>query len=341
MCRRSTVRFQAIGRGGRNARIRSAGFTLVELMAVVAIVGLLLALTIPAVMAAREAARRADCQNRLKQLGIALHGFHGQYGRFPEGLLSPACGAKGAEVYSPQARLLPFLEQASLFRKLEESAVEDGKNSPPFSAVALTVVPAFVCPSDPVPGGNNFRVCVGPAVTAFPEELEGIGGGAFRQCRPVSAADVTDGLSHTAGMSERRKADPGDGRFVGDEDVWLTGIGDSARPGTDEFVRFCGALSGQPTDFHDYAGVSWLYSGWYHTWYNHAVAPNSRIVDCDSHSLDPIHNGGGGVHKASSDHRGGVNLLLLDGGVRFVADSIDLAVWRAAATRAGGEPSMF
>ena len=102
-------------------RSRPSAFTLVELLVVIAIVGVLVALLLPAVQAAREAARRMQCQNNLRQMALALHNFESIAKKYPPGGVYPIQTVSG-DVYSVQARLLPFLEQGNLYAQIDLSA---------------------------------------------------------------------------------------------------------------------------------------------------------------------------------------------------------------------------
>ncbi|HEX6986178.1 MAG TPA: DUF1559 domain-containing protein [Planctomycetaceae bacterium] len=327
---------------------RRSGFTLTELLAVIGIIGLLLALTIPAVMYARESARRAQCQNNLAQVGRALHNHHATYGRFPEAV-PPKDGSatQSGPLNPPQVALLPYIEQGNLFGKIDPRYGGGHQVEPPFSETARTVLPVYVCPSDPVAGGNSYRACTGPDAYYVPTswlrfwtETGESGRGAFVAVERISAANFADGLGNTVGFSEKRKSDQVGDQYDRETDAWYTGIANvTPYPPTDSMVKLCDSLSGEPSAFHGYAGASWQYVGYFYALYNHSVGPNSHVPDCEASSRAPNATPTGGVYKASSYHRGGVNALLMDGAVRFVADEVDLAVWRAASTRAGGEPA--
>jgi prepilin-type N-terminal cleavage/methylation domain-containing protein len=141
------------------------GFTLVELLVVITIVGVLIALLLPAVQAAREAARRVQCSNQLKQIGLAAHGYHATNGSFPPGYLGPEVGsplASGGQAsgscVGALAHLLSYLEYGSLDREVSRNlnygmTASGWWSTPALKAAATTVVPTFLCPSDP--SGEN------------------------------------------------------------------------------------------------------------------------------------------------------------------------------------------
>ena len=122
------------------------GFTLVELLVVIAIIAVLVGLLLPAVQAAREAARRIQCQNNLKQIGLALHNYHSAFDRFPPSALVDlsvsSTGNNGS--WSVHGRILPYLEQGNLFERVDLSIAWDGQ-----TAIDNMKVPGFGCPSDP------------------------------------------------------------------------------------------------------------------------------------------------------------------------------------------------
>jgi prepilin-type N-terminal cleavage/methylation domain-containing protein/prepilin-type processing-associated H-X9-DG protein len=152
-----------IARGG-NARVRAPrhkAFTLVELLVVIAIIGILIALLLPAVQAAREAARRMQCSNNLKQIGLALHNYHTTAKCFPPGSFwygSDYANYRGSIL----VRLLPYLEQQPLYDMfdLENSGgvpVDNQKKPGSSEFIQATIVPTYVCPSDNHPGTRNGR----------------------------------------------------------------------------------------------------------------------------------------------------------------------------------------
>jgi prepilin-type N-terminal cleavage/methylation domain-containing protein/prepilin-type processing-associated H-X9-DG protein len=320
------------------ARRRSA-FTLIELLVVIAIIAILIGLLVPAVQKVREASARMACTNNLKQIGLALHSYHNTTGHFPEARDPyPLC-------FSPHAHLLPFLEQQGLFNLIDFTGAKGatttykGINATP----AVMPVPVFSCPSDlgGVPGGNgatpgvtfagtNYSSCVGTGLGSSAiyngDYVSGDGVFLLLPGGPIKMSQIIDGTSNTAAFSES---------LYGDGSAGLT-----PQSGTPDPMLFARDISGSAMDPTTCAGTTtytgqrgdrWINGGYLSTAYNHYLTPNSTTYDC----LNSANNFG--LKAARSRHNGGVNLLLCDGSVHFVANSISQSTWRALATRAGGD----
>lgn len=309
---------------------RDRAFTLIELLVVIAIIAILIGLLLPAVQKVREAAARLSCSNNLKQLGLAMHNYEGAYGAFPQGR------NQWPKVVSAPARLLAFVEQDNL----QKLVSYDGTLTDPQNVTASkTRVGLFVCPSDPrggqVPGltdfGTNYVACNGMGVTFDSSGAITIyttipnGNGIFAQV-PVHVGDIADGTSNTAAFSETTlgtggalTGPPTDSRFVILE----------VAGGNDPTPSDCSSGNGTWVSTR---GGQWINGHFGNTLYNHYYPPNPIAKwDCGNSS----HNKA--LSTARSFHPGGVNLLLADGSVRFIRDSIDLSSWRGLSTRAGGE----
>lgn len=318
------------------------GFTLIELLVVIAIIAVLIALLLPAVQQARLSAQRSQCKNNLKQLGVALHAYHADYGCLP-----PASGGNG---FSPHARLLPHMDQAPLFKTLN-FRVSVSSRTPPtdpnnLKAWVMTF-PAFRCPTDNdidvgdpalVGGRNNYWTNYGTGVVvSLPGTTVGStnygmpmpNGPMFNGSR-IKLTDILDGTSNTALMSEK---------LIGDgSDAITTPQTDTYRPGTypsneDEAYQFCQAsnvndLTQQGKSFNC---TSWLAASNDSTYYFHSITPNNKL-GC---MFPPSRM----ASNANSRHAGGVHVLMCDGAVKFVSQEIALAIWRAIGTRAKKEPT--
>jgi prepilin-type N-terminal cleavage/methylation domain-containing protein/prepilin-type processing-associated H-X9-DG protein len=300
------------------------GFTLIELLVVIAIIGILMALLLPAIQKVREAANKMLCASNLRQLGIALHNYHNDQNTFPQAR-NPF-----PLVHSPQARLLPYVEQANLQKLVEFT-------QPPTAVVNLTasetLIKLFICPSDAISGrvpgsthgGTNYVANVGTGTVGF--GLIASGDGVFTQ-RAMAIRDLVDGTSHTVVLSES---------ILGSG---VTSTGSAPADLTREVLKMPGGNDPTPPDctardgtevWNGLRGSKWIDGHYGNCLYNHYYLPNARVWDCGNGSNNK------GLWAARSMHSGGVNVLLGDGSIRFVANGVDLQLWRALSTRAGGE----
>ncbi len=309
-----------------SSRIRR-GFTLIELLVVIAIIAVLIALLLPAVQAAREAARRAQCTNNLKQIGLAMHNYHESRGALP-----------GADMVfnvteiSALAQALPYLEQSPIYNSINFDFYYD---TPPNATAMMTSISSFICPSDqpdsmPSMGGQtNYMASMGSGIVW----QAAIGGnaslpqpnGVFYGNSSTNFAAITDGLSNTAFFSERRLADGNNGIINPVSDVFFS----PAFPTTPaQAIQACQAVDiyDPSSQFPLFMGAPWLCGQHVFT---EVMPPNGR--SCGFFIALRA------VMPPSSYHPGGVNLLLGDGSVRFVKDSINLVNWQALGSRAGGE----
>ncbi len=332
------------------------GFTLVELLVVIAIIGVLMALLLPAIQMAREAARRSQCLNNLRQIGLATVNYESAKQRLPEGFtyvqippLDPVLSAR----YSAEVALLPYMEQQNL-RDIINPALPWWAQDPKSVTQKVSV---FVCPSDIVqqtesssflgtlglPVGNEFSpssyalsvghndsLGFGPNYTPRPVDRDT---GVYYQVSKTRYPQIRDGLSNTISNGEAASG----------REMMCGKPGTVKSPATGDFRNaFHGWLIGaaNPDSFRP-AGFRYA-GGWAST-----VEPMSKIASDSNfqHSdgtsqFDTRASWNGGPHWTSNFggfHPGGANFLYCDGHTGFLADDVDLTVYRALSTMAGGE----
>jgi prepilin-type N-terminal cleavage/methylation domain-containing protein len=331
------------------------GLTLIELLVVLAVIGLLMALLLPAVQAAREAARNTQCKNNLKQIGLALSGFEGTHSHLPPVYNWRTLAHYGLTywVTPPFHSLLPWLGHREIY-----DADPDGIRSLVQLIDPVPISPArpagkrfqvLLCPSDVDGPGTNMRLCTGFAVAAqvraFGNELtDSKKAGVFAwQLSAVKSADVTDGTSNTIAVSEKLRGSGPSGRFDPATDSWHSGFRElhGRTPNEDEMLTACSAFSPPAVEPFQFSGWTWGGDNTHFRFvtYNHVAPPNFPKPDC-SGSLQRHHGGSGeaiGSYRASSRHPSIVNALFCDGAVRSIGNHIDLAVWRAMSTRANAD----
>ena len=323
----------------RSKKPDEAGFTVVELLAVLVILGLLMALLLPAIQAVRETSRSVKCRNHLHQFGTAIHSFAAVRDRFPSPVGELIERPKHSVGASPHSALLDYLE----LRTLRESYKRSGANR--FIELYLWLasgphvketIPVFLCPSDLGSWGTNYVFCTGAAMFVFGEEDRW---GAFADFQGSTESDIQDGLSNTAAVSEQLMSQSVNDMFDPEVHYWFAGLEGMLTPAEIEarLLGVCQSLSTPTPPFDETDGWQWYIGSYGRTWYNHAAPPNFSGIEC---SAEPYPAGLSmfGVHPPRSRHPGGVILLVMDGAVRFANDSIDESVWQAAATINGAEP---
>ncbi len=337
---------------------RRRGFTLIELLVVIAIIAVLIALLLPAVQSARESARRTQCLNNLKQIGIAIHNYESAFKLLPFGKgASYGTMIPGTPVYarwSANSQLLMFIEQGNLFNSINFNLPPETPGMagavpfmPPYqnpnreNATASRVqVATFLCPSDDPPlgewpGGNNYLgnqyswACdIGennPSTLDTTEVPRGI----FYYLSSVKLASVTDGLSNTAFYSEKIK---GQGLPNPKTDMYVT----ANQSSLDATYLTCKTTNPQTAPpLTSRQGMSWVMGEMCCSTYNHVAPPNQ--ISCAGLGFPGTMANMSMQVPPSSRHPGGVNMLMGDSSVRFVKDSISLPTWRAIGTRNGGE----
>jgi prepilin-type N-terminal cleavage/methylation domain-containing protein/prepilin-type processing-associated H-X9-DG protein len=306
---------------------RRPAFTLVELLVVLAIIGTLITLLLPAIQAAREAARRSSCGNNLRQIGIAMQNHHGAQRVFPKGRGKfPLC-------FSVHAYLLPYVEEKNLrdlidFKSppITFGAFSGVKNEP----AAKTPVPMFLCPSDEgaVPevafAATNYVACVGTGLVEYGRLQSG--DGVFFDNSKIGTQRITDGTSKTVAFSET---------LLGNNQAVAGTVPNNPQldvlelsGGSDTTPAACSAGSGT---WSGTRGAKWINGHYGDTLYNHYYQPNAKEWDCGNGS----HNKG--LTSPRSRHTGGVQVMFCDGHQTFIGDDVEISLWRALATRQGNE----
>lgn len=305
---------------------RMSGFTLVELLVVIAIIGILIALLLPAVQAAREAARRSQCTNNLKQISLAVHNYHDTYKSIP-----PAAAGGWGQTY--HAYILPFIEQQAVYDLCapwsDSGYANTNRPTDRFTIMARTIIPAYKCPSDPQPSTwslnnvtqravGNYSACVGGdlfetdnADSAYAIDVRNANGmmlpysftSGTRRRECVRFAEVLDGLSNTVMVSEAPAT----------IEAAVCNVCDRT------YLYSNNIDSGAGVDYSECLGSTYFPI-------NLLFSDDPTVTNETMREL-----------AFGSYHPGGCNAAMGDASVRFVAETIEIAIWRAAGSRKGKE----
>ncbi len=335
---------------GKHSNRHRRGFTLVELLVVIAIIGVLVALLLPAIQAAREAARRNQCANNLKQLGLGILNYESAHKKLPPSAnvdLSVSTTANNGS-WGVHGRIMDYLEQSNLKNLVDVETAWDNQQ-----AISGVKIDVFQCPTDSksleirdAGGGRpllyplNYGFNMGTWFIFNPLTLES-GDGAFYPNSNLPLAQFTDGTSNTLLTAEVKAWTP------------YTRNGGSPpeeAPDTAEEASTLVASVADSSNIKDTGHTEWPDGRVHHTGFTATLTPNTlvpftlngQIVDADYNSWQEGKNGSAGsptyaIVTARSFHPGQVQVGLVDGSVQGMNDDIDLVTWRALATRAGDE----
>jgi len=359
---------------GRRVRPES-GFTLIELLVVIAIIAVLIALLLPAVQAAREAARRAQCVNNLKQIGLALHNYHSSFDSFPPGALWGRRGdgtTANNRDFSAHARLLGYSEQTALYNAANFSLA--CFNDPTYgdwvnSTTTLTRMNLFLCPSNPAPAwnhtgsgamfnqyvapGNNYFASLGSTLEFAGQQSGGPPNGVFEYVGDKGKShginDIRDGTSNTIAFGEWRTGTGNKNLVTIPTDIIFLGsfpAGTKRNDGSlnmpafaDSFPQWLSqcAAAAKTSRFNKTPtlGQNWALGLVGYSLGNVLLGPNPKYPNCSTNGTGTIESPS--MVGLSSFHSGGANILLADGSVRFLKDSVSpQTVWKLG-SRSGGE----
>ncbi len=310
-------------------RFDRRGFTLIELLVAIGVIGLLLALLLPAVQAAREAARRTQCLSNLRQMGIALSMYESVHAMFPPG--QPYTGKTwSSNKISGHSQLLPHLDLVPLYNSINMSFVQDDRPTFPSMenhTARNTTVSVFLCPSDAeARRRNNYRFNQGRLIGRVGRPWEG----PFAFGILPRVATMRDGLASTAFMSERVAGTFEVGRADRARDAKVPIKRGTPYLTDEEFIGHC--LDSPPRFWEHTSGRYWFYHDLHHTTYNHNGTPNDPRPTCSGGIESSL-----GLHPPRSFHPGLVHVLRGDGSVTPINDSIAGTVWISLGTPDGGE----
>lgn len=339
----------------KSSNAMRSGFTIVELFVVIGIIGLLIALLLPATRSSREAARRMQCNNNLKQMGLGLHNYFDTFDSLPSctsgDSAEPTDITHNSNRRSALIALLPFIEQNKLYETIMAPLAVDGQTYPALGPDPWvdayepwkTKLDALACPSDPADpdmplGTNNYVFCIGDTTSVYDAGLSQRG--MFSPGRLIHMRDIKDGTSNTVMFGE-------------------VAIGIKVTPQTSQELanpQLC-ANGEVEVEFSDLTahtrGYSWADGAAGPAMFNTILPPNSP--SCGLNGTEAVD----GIYSLSSAHPGGAQVVFADGSVRFIPDTIDTGdlvqaslpatskqpspygVWGALGSIAGGEENKF
>jgi len=340
-------------------RSRVQGFTLIELLVVIAVLGILAGFLFSGVQAAREAARRAQCTNNLRQIGLALHNYHAAMATFPIGITAAPFDSpvdyRGWNGWSIHAQLLPYLDQSPLFDAVNFSWNPDQQGPKQIGlgpalnqTVVQTQLSAFLCPSDTGTSKtrlNNYHGSMGTTTFGTVDQTTGL----FAKYRSYAMNTCTDGLSNTIAFSEAIVGLEQGGNLyrgnmvvsVSDTKPTMKMLDISQSPDlARQAMKNCTQAFWFGANIREDRGANWAAGRIGYTLFHTVAAPNDPnfpLNGCRIGGSPGYFSNSQNITPSTSEHRGGVNVLMGDGSVRFVKDAINYATWWALGTKSGGE----
>ena len=343
-------RMNELHRKRHRQSVRS-GFTLIELLVVIAIIAVLVSILLPAVQSAREAARRTQCLNNLKQLGLGVQNYHEQFGRLPmSAVVDLGVTTTGNNAsWGVQGRLLPQLEQANLATEVDLTQPWDNQQ-----AIDGFRVPVFWCRSDPeasrVRDPGKGRPLLWPLSYGanmgtwfvYDPQTQAQGNGVFVPNGSLRLDDIVDGQSNTLAFAEVR--------------VWQPYTRNGGPPASfgainpPQSLDDAAAIVASGSQFKSTGHTEWPDGRVHHTGITTTLPPNTDVpcpppnetLSCDYNSWQEGRDGVAGrptyaMVTSRSAHAGAVNAALADGSSRTISDTVDAAVWTGLGSRNGYE----
>ena len=292
-------------------RRHRSGFTLIELLVVIAIIAILIGLLLPAVQKVRDAAARAQCQNNLKQIGLACHSYHDTFTAFPPGV--------DDKHFSAAAKLLPYIEQGNLYKAIDFKKPADDKAN---ETARQAIIKTYLSPLDPLPGGPGASNYLFNAGSKYP--LKG-NDGLFYLDSKVKLADITDGTSNTLLTGETLKGAAApravQRQYVGLPAGALAGLTEES--GVKDFKDGKNVRADRCSAWIDGRFLQGTFTG------TRALNDPRPDVSC---------GGEGGLSALRNVRDDYTNIGMADGSVRVIHKEVKLDVWKNLASRNDGNP---
>jgi prepilin-type N-terminal cleavage/methylation domain-containing protein len=319
-------------------KVKRSGFTLVELLVVIAIIGILVGLLLPAVQAAREAARRMQCSNNLKQIGLGILNYESSTRRLPSGSVGGATVTAVGNDTTPQVAILPYIEANNQYALYNFTIKVDQTTT---NALAIkATIPTYICPTGQPRVGFSWAGQADYMQNMGINANYSVRSGPFFRNSATKLGDVSDGLSNTAFFSEIRR-----GPLASDtaqsfitiprtsSDYLSTATNVTTWPAADQVTYNQATCDNPATQAWQFRGLMYFRGQTIVTFYTHTLPPNSKFRDCAGNAAGIFY----GHLAARSYHTGGVNLVRGDGSVGFISDSVDPIGYSALGSMQNGE----